>query len=203
VTIGIIDLKSEFSYYTVPKLDTNVYLKVKAINDSEFPLLSGVMNVFFDGNFIANGVMKAVSLKEEFESYLGVDPGVKVEYRPVKKTTETSGLISRTSKMSIERRIVVKNTKDVPIHILITDQYPKSSDEKIKVELTEPLLPLDTHELKDVKKYESACTRIGFNGETGNIEWDMIVQPNKEILVPYFYNVSWPAGSNLDNFNGL
>jgi len=111
VTIGTLKLQSNFSHYSVPKLDTNVFLKVKTINDTDFPLLPGTMNVFFDNNFIATGFMKSVSPKEEFESFLGVDPAVKIEYRPVKRTTEYSGVLTRTSKMTVERKNCNKKYK--------------------------------------------------------------------------------------------
>ena len=77
--------------------------------------------------------MKSVSPKEEFESYLGVDPSVKVDYRPVKSTSETSGfLIGKQRKNKIERKIVVKNTKDLSIKLSLADQYPKSTDETVR-----------------------------------------------------------------------
>jgi hypothetical protein len=76
--------------------------------------------------------MKAVSPNEEFESYLGVDPSVKVEYRPVKSTSETSGILfGKQKKNKIERTIIVKNTKDIPVYLFLSDQFPKSTDESV------------------------------------------------------------------------
>ena len=103
--------------------------------------------------------------------------------------------------MTIERKIILKNSKDVPISIMVSDQFPKSSDERIKIDLMEPVLGQDNAELKDVKKYESVCQRIGLNNDTKNMEWEMIVQPNKEISIPFIYSVTWPSGSSLDNSN--
>lgn len=115
VTISMLKFSSEFNHYTVPKLDTTAFLKVNTTNDSEFPLLPGIMNVFFDKNFIASGTMQAVSPKEKFESYLGPDPGVKVVYKPVKRFHESGGFIKGYNKIKVEKKIVVKNTKPIDV----------------------------------------------------------------------------------------
>eukprot|EP01080_Neovahlkampfia_damariscottae_P004175 gene4175-7485_t len=200
ISISTIKLTSELSHYCVPKFDTNVYLKVKATNDSDYPLLPGEMNVFFDNNFIATGVMKSVSPKEEFESYLGVDPSVKVEYRPVKSTSETSGiLIGKQRKNTIERKIIIKNTKDLAIKLSLADQFPKSTDETIKVVLLKPELK-NTTELKDVKLYGATVLRVGLNADTNNMEWEMIINPGSETTIPFEYSIQWPQDSQLDNY---
>ena len=53
VTIGIVSLKPEFEYETVPKKNTYAYIKAKVANTSEYPLLAGAANVFLDNNFVA------------------------------------------------------------------------------------------------------------------------------------------------------
>ena len=50
--IGSFELPVFFRYSGVPKLDPNVYLKVKAVNTSEFPLLAGPSNIFADEQLI-------------------------------------------------------------------------------------------------------------------------------------------------------
>lgn len=127
VPITSLKFKPTFSHYTVPKKDTNAYIKVKTTNDSDYPLLPGVMNVFFDKNFIASGRMKAVSPKEEFESYLGVDPGVRVEYRTPKRMRSTVGVFKGSNKIVVERCTIIKNAKNTNVFIsskfLIFDRW--------------------------------------------------------------------------------
>jgi uncharacterized protein (TIGR02231 family) len=43
ISIASLSLKSELSHYCVPKFDSNVFLKVKATNTSDYPLLPGEM----------------------------------------------------------------------------------------------------------------------------------------------------------------
>ena len=80
--------------------------------------------------------MKAVSPKEEFDCSLGADPAVRVEYKPAHKFHEQVGFVNKTSVETHEQRIEIKNTKaGEKIKIVVREQIPKSTDEKIKVRL--------------------------------------------------------------------
>jgi len=48
---------------------------------------------------------------------------------------------------------------------------------------------------------DTFARRVGVNVDTNNLEWDLILQPGKEISVPFTYSVTWPQGSELDNSN--
>ena len=70
---------------------------------------------------------------EEFDIALGVDPSVKITYKPLKKFQQRTGIISKAELFNFHQVIEVKNTKSQPVKITITDQCPKSTVEKIKV----------------------------------------------------------------------
>ena len=53
VSIGIINLKPDFEYETVPKKNPYAYIKAKVTNTSDYSLLAGPANVFFENNFVA------------------------------------------------------------------------------------------------------------------------------------------------------
>jgi len=75
-----------------------------------------------------------VSPGEEFESYLGVDPAVKIEQKPMSKVHAKTGfLIGKQDEEVFSLATVVKNTKKVPLIIVIKQQLPLSTDQKIKV----------------------------------------------------------------------
>ena len=50
VSIGVINLKPEFEYESVPRKNTHAFIKAKVTNDSKYLILA---NVFFDNNFVA------------------------------------------------------------------------------------------------------------------------------------------------------
>lgn len=90
-------MKPEFEYETVPKMNQNAYIKAKVTNTSQFSLLAGPANVFLDNNFVAKTDLKSYSPQEEFNFSLGVDPAIRIDYKPVKTFKAHSGIISKTS----------------------------------------------------------------------------------------------------------
>ena len=58
VSIGIINLKPEFEYETVPRKNAHAFIKAKVVNDSKYALLAGPANVFFDNNFVAKVIFQ-------------------------------------------------------------------------------------------------------------------------------------------------
>ena len=82
-----------------------------------------------------------VSPNESFDCSLGVDPQVKVTYHPVtKKTRSQGGLLSAsTVTTSSLQKITIKNVRSAPIRrLLVREQIPVSSDQRLKVALVEP-----------------------------------------------------------------
>ena len=77
--------------------------------------------------------MNAVSPQEEFEVSLGVDPAVKITYKPLNKFEKKSGLVTKYKQIEYHQEIIIKNTKASKIKIKVSDQLPKSSEDKLKV----------------------------------------------------------------------
>jgi hypothetical protein len=74
-----------------------------------------------------------VSPGEEFTCSLGVDPAVKVEYKPPHKYREQGGLLSKTVTTIHKQVTEMKNSRSDTIKVLVKDQLPISMEEKIKV----------------------------------------------------------------------
>ena len=79
---------------------------------------------------------------EEFEIALGADAAVKVEYKPARKFQQTSGMLSKWKMYNYHQVIEVQNTKSDSINITVTDQLPRSCNEKIKVGMFYSVLSL-------------------------------------------------------------
>jgi len=88
----------EFQYIVLPSKGAQAYLKAKAINNTDFQLLEGEMNVFIDEFFITTSKLQQTVPGDKINMYLGIDAGVKVNIKPVHKQESTSGIIFTAKK---------------------------------------------------------------------------------------------------------
>lgn len=147
-TIMHAELEGEFDYTSVPKLSPYAYLKAKAKNASDFPLLQGDINIFLNNNFVAESYLQAVFPDEEFILSLGVDESIKIKYKQINKFNKHEGVFSKKNVKVFEYETIITNTKKTVEKITLKDNIPVSQDDKIKVSLIIPKIKENTDELK-------------------------------------------------------
>lgn len=138
VPITTTKLDAALVYHTTPKRVATAYLTATVNNTSDFPLLAGAMNVFLDGTFVATSRLETVMPGEKFDLALGADEGIAIEHKRVQKFTEQTGLISKSTRITYEYLVTVRNNKRTPARVAITDQVPLSRNEKVVVRVQSP-----------------------------------------------------------------
>ncbi len=138
VPVTTAKLDAALVYHTTPKLAPTAYLSAAVNNNSEFPLLAGAMNVFLDGTFVATSRLENVMPGEKFDLALGADEGIAIEHKRVQKFTEQTGLLSRSTRVTYEYLVTLRNNKRTPARVVVTDQVPLSRNEKITVRVQSP-----------------------------------------------------------------
>lgn len=166
---------AKLSYYAVPKLSKYAYLRAALKNPLPFPILSGQMNIFLDERFVnTTSVDKQILPDDDMSLSLGIDEGIKIEKKLVKKFTEYSGVISKDTQIGYEYAIDIVSAKDKEISINISDNFPVSRNEQIKVALESP------------KKED---TKIS---DDGIISWDLRLKPNEKKNLKIKFRVEYP-----------
>ena len=122
---------------------------------------------------------------EEFSISLGVDPAIRIDYKPIKKFNASSGglLTQKTTTITYQQVIEVKNTTANQAKILLSDNIPLSNDDKINVKLIEPNLKL----AQNVKLNKS-----------NNLEFDLILAANKTEEITIKYTIDYPADKEIE-----
>lgn len=182
VSIAILDFPAEFEYSAIPKLNQLAYLKAKIKNRSDYPFLAGTSNIFLDNSFVANSAFKLVAPDEEFQASLGVDEGIKVEYKFLKRFQKNEGLINKKIKVVYNYQIIIKNNKKTDAKIIVKDQIPVSGNKEIDVELLNPII-------KDNKT-------IKINDEK-TILWELLLKPTEQVKLPFDFSVEYPKDEVL------
>ena len=194
VTVALLDFDPKLLYFVTPELSTEVYLQVKARNTSSFPILaSEAVNVYMDGSYITKTQLKDVSPPEEFTTFLGVDPALKVEHQQIQTELKQSGWTSKQSTSTAAYRTVVVNTKPVATNVTLVQLLPKSTDEKIKVELIAPTKDRVTEAGagRDAEA-QAAPAAKGSKGEailqnkvTNNLVFHLHLEPSEKREIPF------------------
>jgi len=179
VPITSASLKAVPEYLTVPKRQAAAFLTSKVVNNSDFPLLAGAMNVFLDGTFVATSGLRTVMAGEKFDLALGVDDGIAIKHKRVQKFSEETGLTNSGKRITYEYLITVQNNKKTAERVIVADQVPLSRNEKIVVKLLSP----DTKEVKPT--------------DEGTLKWTLDLKPGEKRELTVKFTVDYANDVNV------
>jgi uncharacterized protein (TIGR02231 family) len=131
-------LGATLQFQSTPKLIEAAFLSANTNNETEYPLLAGPMNTFFDDTFVATSALKTVMPGEKFDVALGVDDSINVKRRIVNRFTEDTGLTNKSRRVTYEILVTVTNNKTTPERITFKEPTPLSRDEKVVVKILTP-----------------------------------------------------------------
>jgi uncharacterized protein (TIGR02231 family) len=172
------EFPAEFLYQAVPKLAEFAYLTAHFKNGAEFPLLPGAVNIFFDGSFVANSAFVLIMPGQESDVSLGVDEGVKVEYRFIKRFRKNEGLVNKKISEQFEYQLRVTNNRGRTARVKLFDQFPMSGDKEIVVK---PIAPL----VRDNQKELSM-------DDENKLSWTLELKPGEKRELPLSFLVEYP-----------
>jgi len=188
-------LDGSFIYSITPSVSQYAYLKGIIKNSAHFPLLAGDLNVFMDSTFVAKSSIDLVSPNESFSIFLGIDQGIKVDYRPSKKSNSASGFISKTITEEIRDTTVITNTTSKPIEAVILQQLPRSTDSNLKVKLVSP--DLSNFEPVDDEPDDKTPITITSNNL---IQWRTTILSSEAKDLELYYTIERPADRTYSDF---
>lgn len=192
VLVGEAPLACTPEYFTTPSLDTNVWLRGKTVNTSEWALLPGVAAVFFGADFIGHATIEQVLPGEDFTLHLGPDPALVLERTLLKDLTSRGGMFSSKSSRKEGFRIRIDNTgaaaarKDGSALVYVREALPRSADERIVVELDDPK-PKPSEDERWKKERE----------EQGFLTWALVVPKGGESVLTYATTIRFPEGAEV------
>ena len=177
ISINETSIAAYYEYYAAPKLDEAAYLTAKIINWQDLNLVPGETNLFFEGTYLGKSYLDLSTDSDTLSLSLGVDKGIAVKRTLLKEFSNKKFLGSnRTDTRQFE--ITVRNNKNVPVNIIVDDQFPISTLKEIEV---------------DDLKYDGAK----LNEETKIITWNYTIDPKQSKKMEMKYNVKYPKEKKL------
>lgn len=174
VPIVTASLTSNLEYLTTPKLLAAAFLAARVENATDFPLLTGPMNVFLDGTFVATSALRTVMPGEKFDLALGTDDGITIKHKREQRFTEDTGLTKSGKRITFEYLLTIQNNKRVAARVIVADQVPVSRNERIVVK---QLMP-DAKEMKPTAE--------------GALKWTLDLKPGEKRELTLKFSIEHP-----------
>ncbi|SFJ39705.1 DUF4139 domain-containing protein [Olleya namhaensis] len=177
VALQAFDLNTDYIYHTVPKLDRGAFLLAKITDWSQYNLVSGQANIFFEGAFVGTTFINPEVTAKALLISMGRDNSIIVERTPI-KDYRSSKFIGSNTKETIGYDIVVKNKKGTPITIEILDQIPVSKNKNVQVVLEE--------------KGQAEYTE-----DVGKLLWTLQVGARETVVNSFMYSIKYPKNDTV------
>lgn len=132
VAIATYQMKADYEYHAVPKLDESVYLVAQISGWEKLNLLSGESNLYFDGTYIGKSFIDVNSSKDTLSFSLGKDKKIVVQRKRSEEMSKTR-LLGNRYKYEVTWDFTVRNNGGAAIPMIVKDHFPISINEDIKV----------------------------------------------------------------------
>lgn len=179
LTLQTKEVKANYQYVSMPKLDSSVYLQAQINDWDKLNLLSGKANIFFSGNFIGKSDISTQKIKGTLDFSLGRDKSILISRNRNIKATSTRLLIDNDVSEKYAYTINVKNTKTLPINIVVNDQLPVILNKAVTL---------------DDAKYDGA----NYNKQTGLLTWKFTLNPNENKDLNLSFKITYPNDKERD-----
>jgi len=171
-------IPAEFEYHVAPKIDPAAFLIARVANWQQFVVIQAEANLFLDGTFLGNTSVNPRQAPDTLELSLGRDPDILVWRERNRELTRRNILGNRVAETQ-GWEIRVRNNKNRPVNLLISDQVPISTSTEIDV--TPDQLSLGV-----------------LNQGTGIVTWRMKLQPAESRTLDFRFTVRYPRGMVLN-----
>lgn len=179
-TIGIkkIDIPALYEYFSAPKVDASVFLTAKVVNWQDYDLQSGEANLYFEGTYLGKTYIDLSSINDTLPVSLGKDNGVTISRRLVKEFSSKK-LLGSNQTVTKQFEITVRNTKKVPISIIVQDQFPVSTNKEITVE-------------------DKNAPDAQVDKDSGIVSWNLQLEAGQEKKLQLSYSVKYPKDKRVE-----
>ncbi|MBB6326539.1 hypothetical protein FHS59_002167 [Algoriphagus iocasae] len=172
VDLKAYDIPAQYSYSAIPKIDNDVFLIAEISDWSQYSLLEGESNLYFEDGFVGRSVLNASSLQDTLQVSMGRDRSIVVSREKNEEFSKKRTIGSNITE-NREYKITVRNNKSQTVTIKVEDQIPVSVNSEINVEALE---------LSGGK----------LDPQTGKVSWILQISPGSQQELKMQYEVKYP-----------
>jgi uncharacterized protein (TIGR02231 family) len=166
-----------YSYAATPKLSPSAFLMGYVTEWDKYNLLPGESNIYFSNTFTGKSFINTAELTDTLSISLGADNNITV--RREKRTDFSSHKFIGTNRVeTLSFLLSVRNNKSQAVTVRLRDQIPLSQNSDITVEPVE-------------------ISGGNLNPVTGEITWDVRVEPRETKEIILTYSVKYPKNNKV------
>lgn len=169
-----------YKYYTIPKLDSRVFLGMELTNPEQYSMLNAPARITYAGTYYGQTPLNGNNTDEQLRLSIGDEPQIAVKRELLAQLSRTKNIGSNRSDTRTYR-ITLRNNKKQPATIRLQEPYPVSTAKEISVAL------------------DNTTTRWSENDtEHGLLTYDLTLQPGESSSVLVSYTVKYPKDWNIN-----
>ncbi len=177
VDIQSISMPAMYEYSSVPKLDKDAFLMARLVDWEDYELLNGDANLYFEGTYKGVAVLNVENTQDTLDISLGRDQDIVIT-RKLEKDFSQRRTFGANRKEDKSWEILIRNTKNESLTLILEDQYPISTDKDIEIE------------------------KIDHSGgvldeKTGKVTWRLTLKPKETQKLYLKYSVKYPKNRTL------
>jgi len=177
VDMNRLSLPVSYQYFAVPKISKDVYLNAQLLDWEKYSFLEGEANVFFEDTYVGKTILDVSTSSDTLSISLGRDKKISVNREKVKDYM-TKQFIGNKNVETRDWKTTVRNSRSEKITLVLLDQVPVSMNAEI--EISQETTP-------DAK----------LNAETGEIKWEIGIDPGKSKVFDLKYTVKYPKNNRI------
>ena len=179
VAVKQFSMPAIYRYYTVPKLDKDVFLQARISDWENLGLLPGPCNTFFEGTYVGQSYLNFAATRDTLDISLGRDKHLFV-HREKDRSFRSVKTIGSNVSEEVVYTIVAKNTRKNAIDLIVEDQIPVSTDKDIVVD--------------DIDTGNSI-----FDPAKGKMTWPLHLNTGEAKNLRFSYTVRYPKSKKINN----
>ena len=177
VDLKTYEIPAAYRYTAIPKLDKDAFLLAEISDWSQYNLLEGESNLYFEEGFVGRSILNPAALQDTLQISMGRDRSIVMQREKVDQYSKKRSVGSNITE-SRGYEISLKNNKTQAVTLQLKDQIPVSVNSNITV---------TTGEL-------SGGT---LDPLTGIVTWEITLPPGGQQKLSLRYEVKYPKSERI------
>ncbi len=177
VDLKTYEIPASYRYTAIPKLDKDAFLLAEMADWSQYNLLEGESNLYFEDGFVGRSILNPAALQDTLQISMGRDRSLVMQREKVDQFSKKRTIGSNITE-SRGYEITLKNNKSQAVTLQVKDQIPISVNSSIEVTSEE----LGGGTLDPV---------------TGIVTWEITLAPGGQQKLTLRYEVKYPKSERI------